>query len=802
MLHALPIDSILPALTDFLRTGANCVIDAPPGSGKTTRVPLALMNADWMDSRKILMLEPRRLATRAAARHMAALLGESVGDRVGYRTRLDTCVSRKTRVEVVTEGVLTRILHHDPELSEYACVIFDEFHERSLHADLGLTLCLDARALRPDLRLVIMSATLDAELMTELLGDAPVFSCPGHPHPVETRYLRLPGKNLEERMVRAIQHALDTETGDILVFLPGAGEIRRTEDLLGNPDPAVAVHPLFGALSAAQQDAALAPAPTGSRKVILATSIAETSLTIDGVRVVVDSGLARLPRFDPGSGMTRLVTEPASLATITQRRGRAGRTQPGVALRVWDKADEISRKPFPAPEMLDADLTQLALDLTLWGTPNPDQLTWPTPPPEGNFASATRLLRRLGAVDDAGRITAHGHALARLPVHPRLGNMLHAAKERGLAATAAHLAVLLSEPATRGSDLRDVLSAFPQPLLQAKNQLLRLLDAPTSAIRPEAVGMLTALAYPDRVARRQEDGSYRLASGRKAIWPRPTALSGCEFLAVAQVDGQADRASIRLAAPLSLTELEDLFAHEMKMEEGAYFDPARERAVSTRKRMFWALCVAEEPAEAKPEILTQVLIAHTRLDQLPWDKESRSLRDRINFLHGLSPDDWPDVSDDQLQQSMADWLVPFAPGARSRADLNKVPLAEALKNLVGWQRLDELDRLAPTHVTVPSGAQRAVDYSPDSGPVLPVKLQEMFGCTATPTLADGRYALTLHLLSPAGRPLHITRDLPSFWANGYPLVRAEMRGRYPKHPWPENPTTAQPTAKTKKHLAG
>jgi ATP-dependent helicase HrpB len=798
MLKELPIDSILPAVTDFLHTGTSCVVNAPLGSGKTTRVPPALMDAPWLDGRKIIMLEPRRLAARAAARHMAGLLGEKVGERIGYRTRLDTRVSPKTQVEVVTEGVLTRILQHDPELSPYACVIFDEFHERSLHADLGLTLCLDARTLRPDLRLIIMSATLDTELMAELLEDASVFSCAGHPYPVETRYLRLPGQNLEERMVRAVRHALDTETGDILVFLPGAGEIRRTAELLDDLDPTVVVLPLFGALSADQQDAALAPAP-GRRKVILATSIAETSLTIDGVRVVVDSGLARLPRFDPGSGMTRLVTEPASLATADQRRGRAGRTQPGVAFRVWDQADEISRKPFPAPEILDADLTQTALDLALWGTPDPDRLTWPTPPPAGNFAGAVRLLQRLGAVDEACRITAHGHALARLPVHPRLANMLLAAQKRGLASTAAHLAVLLFEPAGRDPDLRDALSVLPPHLVQAGNQLLRLIDAPAGTVRPETVGMLTALAYPDRVARRQEDGSYRLAGGRKVVWPRPTPLSGCEFLAVAHVDGNADRTRIRQAAPLSAAELEDLFGHEMRMEEGAYFDPVRERAVSTRKRMLWALCLAEEPAETESGILTNVLLAHTRLEQLPWDRESRGLRDRVRFLHGMSPQDWPDFSDDRLHKTMTDWLGPFVPGARSRSDLNKAPLTEALKNLIGHGRLNELDRLAPTRITVPSGAHRAVDYSPDSGPVLPVKLQEMFGCTTTPTLAGGRYALTLHLLSPAGRPLHITRDLPSFWENGYPSVRAEMRGRYPKHPWPENPLTAQPTAKTKKY---
>lgn len=806
-LPPLPIDAVLPELAQALHTDTAGVIHAPPGSGKTTRIPLALMDAPWAAGRKILMLEPRRLAARAAARHMAGLLGEKAGERVGYRTRLDIRVSTSTRVEVVTEGILTRMLQHDPELTGYACVIFDEFHERSLQADLGLALCLEVRAaLRPDLRLAVMSATLDVEAVADLLAPCRILSCPGQAHAVETRYLRLPERFVEERMARAIALALTTETGSILAFLPGAREIRRTEDLLGAPSPGVEVHPLLGALTAAEQDRAIAPAPAGTRKVVLATAIAETSLTIEGVRVVIDSGLARLPRFDPRSGMTVLVTEPASLATVAQRQGRAGRTEPGVCLRLWDPADEISRKPFPAPEMLEADLTPLALDLALWGAASPADLAWLTPPPAGNFMSARRLLRELGALDDAGRITAHGRDMAALPLHPRLAHMVLSAKRIGHGPTAAHLAAILGEPGRimRSSpDLREAVRprGLSDTLRASMEQIARLASVKPGPVDPEAVGLLTSLAYPDRIARRQEDGSYRLTSGRKAVWPGPSTLSEHEFLAVAQLDGSADNARIWQAAPLSWEELLNHFGDLMRFEDEVRFDPLLDRAVSRRKLMLDALCLREEPLAADRDAVTRALLAGLKdVSRLPWDDQSRFLRDRVRFLRGLDETTWPNLSDDALQASLTDWLGPFAVGARSMADLARVPLLDALKNLIGWEKLKLLDRLAPEHLDVPSGARRRVDYSPESGPVLPVKLQEMFGCAETPTLADGQYPLVLHLLSPAGRPLQVTRDLPSFWKNGYPLVRAEMRGRYPKHPWPEDPATAMPTAKTKKAM--
>lgn len=810
-LTPLPIDAVLLELADTLATGTACLVHAPPGSGKTTRIPLSLLASAWLGKNKILMLEPRRLAARAAARHMANLLGEKVGERVGYRTRLDIRVSSATRIEVVTEGILTRMLQYDPELSGYSCVIFDEYHERSLQADLGLALCLEVRAaLRPDLRLVVMSATLDAIAVADLIAPSRIIECPGQPHAVETRYLRLPGHFLEERMARAIRHALATERGSILAFLPGAREIRRTAELLENPGAGIEIHPLLGALTATEQDKAIAPPAPGTRKIVLATAIAETSLTIEGVRIVIDSGLSRLPRFDPKSSMTVLVTEPAALATVTQRRGRAGRTEPGICFRIWDQADEVSRKPYPAPEMLEADLAPLVLDLALWGATDPGTLSWLTPPPAGHYRSALRLLQSLEALDDQGRITQHGREMALLPLHPRLGHMVLTARKHGLGPTAAYLAAILGEPgrSIRGSsDLRDTLRVHPHSLSRkdtlraSMEQIARLASVSLEQTDPEAAGILTALAYPDRIARRQEDGSYRLTSGRKAVWPGPSTLADHEFLAIADLDGDAAGAKIWQSAPLSWDELQSYFGQQFQEEDEVRLDPLKDRVVSLRKIMLDTLCVREENLVTDAESMTRALLQGQKdLSRLNWSEACKNLRDRIRFLRGLNPTIWPDVSDDALLHNLEDWLGPFATGARSHADLGRIDLLQALKAMVGWENSRELDRQAPEFVTVPTGAHRRIDYSPESGPVLPVKLQEMFGCATTPTLADGRYALVLHLLSPAGRPLQVTRDLPSFWKNAYPLVRAEMRGRYPKHPWPEDPATAMPTAKTKKAM--
>lgn len=802
----LPVDAIVPELLRVLSESGACVVHAPPGSGKTTRIPLALMEAEWLHGKKIIMLEPRRLAARTSARHMASLVHENVGERIGYRTRLDIRVSRATRVEVVTEGILARMLQHDPALTGYGCVIFDEFHERSLQADLGLALCLDVRgALRPDLRLVVMSATLDVEAVAELIAPCKILSCPGQPYPIDTRYLRLSDPYVEDRMAKAIRHALATEQGSILAFLPGAREIHRTVELLDSLGSSTTVHPLMGALTANEQDLAIAPATPGMRKVVLATAIAETSLTIEGVRIVVDSGLARLPRFDPRSGMTRLVTEAASMATMTQRRGRAGRTEPGVCIRTWDQADEHNRKAFPSPEILEVDLAPLALELAMWGSSDPSSLTWMTLPPEGSFASAISLLQRLRLLDDAARITAHGREVAMLPLHPRLGHMVLTAKAHHLGPSAVRLAAILAEPGRAmraGSDLRDTLAPrqpFPTALQAGMEQIAHLASISPGPVKSDAAGLLTAMAYPDRIARRQQDGSYRLTSGRKAVWPAPNTLSGFDFLAIADLDGDAVSARIWQAAPLSREELEIFFGEAMTTDVDTRFDQFKERVVATRRRMLAALCVEEKALEADQAEATRVLLGTIRnIEELPWDEACRNLMYRVRFLHNLDRDQWPDVSNNALLQSVQDWLGPFALGARSTADLARIPLAQALQHLIGWKRMKETDRLAPERLSVPSGATRRIDYSPDSGPILPVKLQEMFGCATTPTLADGRYPLVLHLLSPAGRPLQVTRDLASFWKNVYPIVRAEMRGRYPKHPWPEDPTTAAPTAKTKR----
>jgi ATP-dependent helicase HrpB len=611
-------------------------------------------------------------------------------------------------------------------------------------------------------------------------------------------------------MARAIRHALATERGSILAFLPGAREIRRTAELLEDPGAGVEIHPLLGALTAAEQDKAIAPPAPGTRKIVLATAIAETSLTIEGVRIVVDSGLARLPRFDPKSSMTVLVTEAASLATLTQRRGRAGRTEPGVCLRIWDQADEVSRKPFPAPEMLEADLAPLALDLALWGATDPSTLSWLTPPPTGHYRSAANLLQSLEALDDQGRITQHGREMALLPLHPRLGHMVLTAKKHGLGQTAACLAAILGEPgrSQRGSsDLRDTLRLGPLSLsrkdtLRASvEQIARLASVNLEQPDPDAAGILTALAYPDRIARRQEDGSYRLTSGRKAVWPGPSTLADHEFLAIADLDGDAAGAKIWQSAPISWEELHACFGQQFRMEDETRYDPLKDRVVSLRKTMLFRLCVHEENLAADPETATRALLQGQKdLSRLNWSEDCKNLRNRVRFLRSLDQKTWPDMSDQALLESIHEWLGPFATGTRSSADLSKIDLLQALKAMIGWENSRELERQAPEFMTVPTGARRKIDYSPESGPILPVKLQEMFGCADTPTLANGRYALVLHLLSPAGRPLQVTRDLPSFWKNAYPLVRAEMRGRYPKHPWPEDPATAMPTAKTKKAM--
>lgn len=825
MIAPLPIDAVLPDLIAVLRDGAAAVLQAPPGAGKTTKVPLALLDQEWAAGKTVVMLEPRRLATRAAAQRMAAMLDQPVGATVGYRMRLDSKIGPDTRIEVVTEGVLTRRLQDDPELAGVAAVIFDEFHERSLNADLGLALCLETQAaLRPDLRLLAMSATLDGAAVARLLGGAPVVSSEGRSFPVETRYLeREPVGRLEETVAAAVLRGLAEQDGDILVFLPGEAEIRRTEALLRERASAVRIAPLYGNLPQDQQDLALRPG--SQRRVVLATAIAETSLTIEGVRIVVDSGLMRVPRFDPGGGMTRLQTLKVSRASADQRRGRAGRLGPGVCYRLWTEAAQRTLIPQTPPEILQADLAPLALDLAQWGVAEPGALAWLDPPPAAAFAQAGELLRELGAVDEAGRITGHGRAMARLPMHPRLAHMVLKGKDIGLGGVACDLAALLSErdllrtaPGERDADLRlrlEALRGLTRGLAVDRGALQRVRDQGRQWRRQlriaggaeaddiERAGVALALAYPDRIARRRPGGEprYQLANGRGAFFAEHEPLSAEDWLAIAELDGDKREARIFLAAPLSAADLERHFEALIAVREDVSWD-SREQAVRLRRqRRLGALVLKDEPlTAAAPERVTAAMIQGIRelgLASLPWSKAVLQWRARVAFLRRVEGGNWPDLSDQALLDTLEDWLDPFLDGVTRRAHLSRLDLDAILKAQLDWPRQKALDELAPTHIAVPSGSRVPVDYDSGDEPVLAVRLQEMFGLAATPRIAGGRVPLLLHLLSPARRPVQVTRDLASFWANAYRQVKADLKGQYPKHSWPDDPLQAEPTARAK-----
>jgi ATP-dependent helicase HrpB len=829
----LPIEPLIPRILQELEEHGTLVLQAPPGAGKTTRVPLALAAAPFLTGKSILVLEPRRLAARMAARHMAAGLGEAVGDGVGYRVRLETRVGPRTRVELVTDGLYLRRLQDDPALSGVGCVVFDEFHERGLEGDLALALTLESRAaLNPALRLVVMSATLDAAPVAKLLGDAPIVTSEGRAHPVETRYLArpLPG-HIEAGVAQAVGSALAQEEGSILAFVPGAREIRRVAAHLADADlgPDVSVAPLYGDLASREQDAAVAPAPPGQRKVVLATAIAETSLTIEGIRIVVDSGLARVPRYDPRSGMTRLETVRASQATADQRRGRAGRLGPGLCIRLWTEADQRARAPHPVPEILAADLTPLALELAVWGAGDGRDLAFLDQPPSGVLAQARDLLAQLGALDSQGRPTAHGRAMARLGLHPRLAHMILAAAARGLGRLACETAAILSERdlfrgATneREADLRARVivlrgertesanvdrAALSQARALAKQwmRLARAEGAP-SAGDLNRVGEIVALAYPDRIAQARGDavGQFRLTSGRAAFLPPTDGLAMEPFVAVAALDGDARSARIFLAAPLDRAAIEEQFADRIGEREEVAWDARSESVVATRERRLGALVLERKPiATPDPQALTRAMAEGIRqlgLTVLPWTPEARAIQARIGFLHRLDPDGWPDVSDAALAADPAEWLRGHLDGVTRRTHLARINVATALLDRLDWKQRRDLDRLAPTHIDVPTGRSVTIDYSGES-PVLAVKLQEMFGARSTPTVADGRVPILVHLLSPAGRPVQVTRDLEGFWRSGYAAVRAELRGRYPKHPWPDDPLTAPPTKGVKRRGA-
>jgi ATP-dependent helicase HrpB len=841
---SLPIEPVLPALAGALTDAGAAVLVAPPGAGKTTRVPLALDGAHWLAGRKIVMLEPRRVAARAAARRMAATLGEEVGGTVGFRVRADTRVGRETRIEVVTEGVLTRMLQSDPTLDDVGLVIFDEFHERSLHADLGLALVLHARAiLRPELRVLVMSATIDGAAVAALLGDAPVIVSEGRSYPVETRWLaRAADNRIEGPVARAIRGAIDSDDGDVLAFLPGAGEIRRVASMLGGGSlpSTVDVLPLYGALSGADQDRALAPAPNGRRKVVLATAIAETSLTIDGVRVVIDSGLSRLPRFDPGPGMTRLETVRVSRASADQRRGRAGRTAPGVCYRLWAEHDHHGLVAQSPPEILAADLTAFALELAVAGIDDPAALRWLTPPPDGALAQARELLRQLGALDERNRATRHGRAMTGLGVHPRLAHMLIRATEGGTLPRAARLAALLSDRdiARAGRPGADVdiaarvdlvegvgrhhgsaLQVDDDGLRRARADARQVEERVRGTMRPSAsarrdqdpapasgsdlsIGALVALAYPDRVARRRDGqpGRYVMRSGAGAVLAEAQHLTSSEWLAIAELDGKRGEARIYLASDIDESDVRRLFAGDIVRGEVVEFDEGSGSVVARRGERLGAIVLSDVVVgNPDPELVAAAFaraIAARGIAALPWSDSARRTRERLAFAR-TTGDDWPDVSDEALGLTLGDWLGPSLAGLRRLDDLRRLDLGALLLDRLTWQQRARLDEVAPTHLVVPTGSRIPVDYGDPGAPVLAVRLQEMFGLADTPRVGGGRVPVTLHLLSPAQRPLQVTRDLAGFWRTSYFDVRKDMRGRYPRHHWPENPMEAEPTRRAK-----
>ena len=826
---ALPIDDALPALTAALAARDAAVLVAPPGAGKTTRVPLVLAEEPWArgpnGGRKILVLEPRRIAARAAAERMAKTLGEAVGETVGYRVRFGSKVSRRTRIEVVTEGVFTRLVLDDPSLDGIAAVLFDEFHERSLDADLGLALARDAqRGLREDLKLLVMSATIDGARIAHHLGDAPVIESQGRAFDVATRYLgRDPKAPIDAQVADAALKALRAEPGSILVFLPGAGEIRRTETRLKEraDDRALDIVPLYGALDAATQDRAIAPAPPGRRKIVLATSIAETSLTIDGVRIVVDSGLARVPVYEPDVGLTRLETVRVSRAAADQRRGRAGRTGPGVCYRLWDEGETRSLEPFLRPEILSADLSSLVLDLAQWGVADPDQLTFLDPPPRPALAEAKSLLRALGALDDDGRITAEGKALNRLPLPPRLARMVVDAAREGAGPLAAEIAVLVTERGLGGDDV-DLVHRLDRlrgdrsrRAEDARAMARRWADAvaPARSAAPSrndgqpnnapSVGSILALAYPDRVARNRggSGGAFLLASGRGAQVDPASALAREPYLAVAEIIGSAAQGRIVLAAAIAPAEIEARFADRIEAREEVAFDPPSASLRGRRLRRLGAIALAEQPiavqASADAARTLAAGLAKAGLGRLPWTKALAQWRDRVRFLRRSEGEEWPDLSDAALAERIDDWLTPTLMDKTALAHLGADELAAALAGLLPHRLRRRLDTEAPTHFEAPSGSQVPIDYEAPEGPKLSIRVQELFGLARHPAIAGGRVPLVIELLSPAHRPVQVTRDLPGFWRGSYAAVRSEMRGRYPRHPWPDDPMSAPATRRAK-----
>lgn len=843
----LPVSEVIDQLRCALSTADEAVLEAPPGAGKTTLVPLQLLHEGWLEGQKILMLEPRRLAARMAAGRMAQLLNEAVGETVGYRIRMDSKVGPQTRIEVVTEGILTRMLQQDPALEGVGLVIFDEFHERSLDADFGLALALQGRELLRDeqpLKLLLMSATLDSAVVEKLLPDAPVVRSEGRMYPVAVKYLGpvKPDQRLEQRVARAVMQGLEEESGSLLVFLPGQREIRAVAQALtqGLPDK-VKITPLYGDLTIDQQQQAIQPAENGWRKIVLATNIAETSLTIEGVRVVIDAGLSRESRLDPASGMSRLHTRKLSRAASIQRMGRAGRMEPGCCYRLWSESQQEQLAPYTDPEILNADLAPLALQLARWGVDDPAELSWLNLPPTGALSQARELLLRLGALEVTGtgsfKLTDNGAMMADLPLHPRLSHMLLIGWQTGFTLLACQIAALLSErdPLSGDADLsrriawikgelacsnrdRPALSRIRQLSKQFKQNTERRLKGvaqnTVSLNESQAVAMLLAQAYPDRIASRRGDGiDYRLSNGRAVRLNQGDALQKSNWLAVANSGGQHGQSSDRVFLAAALdgglfnTALRDLTI----TEEVVAWDSKTDRMLCERQRRIGVLVIERKamqniPVEAKCRALI-AMIRKQGLGMLPWNDGIKHWRQRLTFLRraelesGAVDSDcrWPDLSDTALLNSLEHWLGPYLAPVNHINHFARLDLNSILQGLLEWPLPRELDKLAPERIQLPTGNRARIDYS-EYPPVLAVKLQEMFGCVDTPTIGNG-VALKIHLLSPARRPLQVTQDLASFWANSYREVQKDMKGRYPKHPWPDNPLEAQPSAgiKRKKH---
>ncbi|MDB5603824.1 MAG: ATP-dependent helicase HrpB [Bradyrhizobium sp.] len=813
----LPIDAVLDELGRALASNNAAVLVAPPGAGKTTRVPLVLLDAPWLKNGKIIMLEPRRIAARASAERMARTLGERVGETVGYRVRFGSKVSRATRIEVVTEGIFSRQILDDPELSGVAAVLFDEFHERSLDADLGLALARDAQTgLREDLRLLVMSATLDGARVAKLLGDAPVIASEGRAFPVETRYLgRKADAPLERQMADAIAMALRADPGSVLAFLPGTAEIRRTQNFLGERvhDASIEIVPLFGALDAGVQDRAIAPAPKGQRKVVLATSIAETSLTIEGVRIVVDSGVARVPRYEPDIGLTRLETVRASRAAVDQRRGRAGRTEPGVCYRLWDEPQTASLAAYTQPEILSADLSSLVLDVAQWGVSDPTTLAFLDSPPAPALKEARSLLRELGALDSDGRITTEGKSLRALALPPRLARMIVDSHRLGAGEDAADIAAILTERGLGGDsvDLDVRLDQFRRDRSQRASSARSLAQrwasqvAATEGLPSEqtspSTGVMLAFAFPDRVARNRGNGSFVLANGRGAAVDQASALARAPHIAVAELTGTAAQGRILLAAPITQEDIELRFADQIETADKISFDRGAMALRARRKRTLHAITLSEAPLALSPSMETARVLADglitAGIDKLPWSKPLKQWRDRVMFLRAAEGEPWPDLSDDTLSVQRETWLVPALYDKTSLKEFSSSDLSDALMTLLPWELRARLEREAPTHFEAPTGTQLPIDYEAEQGPTIAVRLQELFGLTAHPSIAKGAVPLVLELLSPAHRPVQVTRDLPGFWRGSYAAVRSDLRGRYPRHPWPEDPANAMPTRRVK-----